>query len=51
MYANSIADSNTGTMQDIWDVTYDTSPLLNGVAFTNQTGLTNYNNIPNEWKL
>ena len=46
--AGSIPEQVSGTVQPIWDYASPTATKLN--AFTNQTLLTNYNDIPNEWK-
>lgn len=43
----SVSYSNTGTVQDIWN--YATS-ATHANTFLNQTGLTNYASIPNDWK-
>jgi hypothetical protein len=40
--------SNTGTVQDIWNYTSGSETHLN--TFRNQTALSNYASIPNDWK-
>ena len=45
---NYHAESLVGTMQPIWLYANPAAPKIN--ALVNQRGLTNYNDIPNEWK-
>ena len=47
-FANYYEGSLVGTMQPIWLYANPAAPKTN--AFFNQRGLTNYNDIPNEWK-
>jgi hypothetical protein len=47
MQVYNASNSSTGTIQDIWN--YATS-ATHADAFTNQTALTNYADIPNDWK-
>jgi hypothetical protein len=47
MYATNTSDSHTGTIQDIWN---HSTPTEKQNAFYNQTSITNYVDIPFEWK-
>jgi len=47
-YQITTSKSHTGTVQPIWDYASPTS--IKAGCFLNQTLLTNYNDIPNEWK-
>jgi hypothetical protein len=47
MQATSIANSGTGSIQDVWNYALSASSVN---AFINQTGFTNYASIPNGWK-
>ena len=49
IYPENTSYSPTGTVQDIWN--YATHPsLTKSYAFMNTIGLTNYADIPNDWK-
>ena len=47
-YQIDTSKSHTGTVQPIWDYASETAIKTN--CFLNDTQLTNYNDIPNEWK-
>jgi hypothetical protein len=47
MFTNSGLNSNTGTIQDIWNYALSATSTS---TFEKQTALTNYASIPNSWK-
>jgi len=48
-YQELAANSPTGTVQDIWN--YASPTVTKTLAFGNCTGLANYEEIPNSWKI